>query len=191
VFNVPLLLTTVRLLISPFVLPILLIEFVPLHNALVNQLLTGLFVLLSMTDFLDGYLARKCKQETMLGKLLDPVADKCLIVSTAMSLLYLHKLFLYWPVLVIARDFFVMGLREVALSYGFSVPVIWGGKVKTAAQMVYLAVVLYTAHLETYGFIIQIGWWLGVISCGITLWTGGMYYHQFYKQYAKLQRSPQ
>jgi CDP-diacylglycerol--glycerol-3-phosphate 3-phosphatidyltransferase len=183
-FNIPLFLTGVRLVISPL-LPFLLVLFLPSEGSGWNITLGLLFIILGFTDFLDGYLARRYQQETILGKLLDPVADKFLVFSTAIALVYLQKIFFYWAIIVIARDVFVMGLREVSLSYGFSVPVSWQGKLKTALQFIYLAVVIMNPyHLyEDAPLLFSVQYILSVVSLIVTVYSAATYYQDFYNQY--------
>jgi CDP-diacylglycerol---glycerol-3-phosphate 3-phosphatidyltransferase len=148
--NVPLALTLTRLTLSPVVLPFLLIEFLPQHSLFYNGLLGLFFVALSLTDFFDGYLARRYGQITSLGSLLDPIADKFLLYATLVSLLYIHKIYFYSVILFLGREFFIMGLREIALSYGFSLVVSYTAKIKTTVQMVYLAFVIMNPY-QAYG----------------------------------------
>jgi CDP-diacylglycerol--glycerol-3-phosphate 3-phosphatidyltransferase len=143
----PTILTLIRLIISPIMLPLLLAYFLPLNRLWINSILAILFLLFSLTDFFDGYLARKYRQVTVLGKVLDPIADKCLTYSVLIALLAIHKIFFIWVIILIGRDFFMMGLRQVALEHNFSVPVSLLGKIKTVVQMGFLAfVILNPAH---------------------------------------------
>jgi CDP-diacylglycerol--glycerol-3-phosphate 3-phosphatidyltransferase/cardiolipin synthase len=123
-------------------MPLLLITFLPLNNITINGVLALTFGLLGLTDFFDGYLARLRGQETALGRLLDPIADKFLVYSTLIALVHTQKLFFYWAIIIIGREFFVMGLREIALFHGFHVPVSCRGKLKTVFQMIWLTFVI-------------------------------------------------
>src|ERR1700722_2587731 len=131
IFNTPTILTLIRLILSPLVLPVLFVYLLPYNNIYINILLALLFIAFSLTDFLDGYLARKYSQETALGSVLDPIADKFLVYSTLLALAVVNKLFFFWVVLLIGREFFMMGLRQVALENNFSVKVSSLGKTKT------------------------------------------------------------
>lgn len=144
--NFPTLLTLIRLILSPIILPIALVYLLPLNNIVINSALALLFILFSITDFFDGYLARRLKQETALGKALDPLADKFLVFSVLVSLLAVHKIYFYWVIILIGREFFVMGLRQIALEKGLMVHVAFLGKVKTAFQMLYLTVVIMNPY---------------------------------------------
>lgn len=145
-FTVPNLLTLVRLIISPLMLPILLVYLLPFNTLLINGTLAALFVLFSLTDFFDGYLARKYQQVTTIGKILDPIADKCLVYSTLIALLAIHKIFFIWVIILIGRDFFMMGLRQVALKHGFSLSVTILGKIKTVVQLAFLTVLILNPY---------------------------------------------
>jgi CDP-diacylglycerol--glycerol-3-phosphate 3-phosphatidyltransferase len=112
--NLPILLTLSRLILSPLLLPVLLVYLLPFNNIFINSFLGFLFFLFSITDFFDGYFARRYKQETQVGKLLDPIADKFLLYSTLIGLLAADKIFFYWVIIIIGREFFVMGLRQIA-----------------------------------------------------------------------------
>lgn len=116
-----------------------------------NSLLTILFLLFGVTDFLDGYLARRFGQETRAGKLLDPIADKFLVYSTLVALLAVHKLFFYWVILFIGRELFVMGLRMIALEHYIQVPVSQTGKLKTMLQIICLGFIIFNPY-QLYGF---------------------------------------
>jgi CDP-diacylglycerol--glycerol-3-phosphate 3-phosphatidyltransferase len=147
--NFPIILTLVRLIISPIVLPLLLVYFLPYNIVWLNCVLAFIFVLFSLTDFFDGYLARKYNQVTALGKTLDPIADKFLIFSTLIAVLAVQKIFFFWVIVLIGREFFVMGLRQVALERGMGVPVSAGGKVKTVLQVILLTIIILNPEQAT------------------------------------------
>jgi len=147
--NIPILLTFSRLIISPVLLPFLLVYLLPYDYFLINTLLTLAFALLAATDFFDGYLARLYQQETLIGRLLDPLADKFLTCSTIIALIAINKLFFYWGIVFIGRELFVMGLRENALAHNFSIPVSWAGKVKTTLLMICLGIIILNPYSGT------------------------------------------
>lgn len=160
ILNIPNFLTLFRLVASPLLLPLVFVHFLPFNSVTINYSLGMLFILFSLTDFFDGYLARKMHQETSLGKILDPIADKFLVYSVLVSLLAVHKIYFYWVVLLIGREFFVMGLRQLSLEHSVSVNVSFMGKVKTAFQMAYLTVAIMNPY--------QASGWVGVA----VLWNG-------------------
>lgn len=142
-FNIPLILTSFRIIVSIAFLPILLVSFLPENNGTTNFLLTFFFLIVAFTDFLDGYIARKYDQVTELGSILDPVADKFLLLSVLISLLTVNKIHYMWVLLLVGREFFVMALRLVALERGIKVRVSSAAKVKTALQMVSLSYIIF------------------------------------------------
>ena len=128
--TVPNLLTVFRILLVP---------------VLVAALLSGLdsgdivaavvFVLASFTDALDGWIARRHKLETTFGKLMDPLADKLLVTSALVSLVSLNRLAAWVAMVIIAREFAVTGLRQLAMEHGEVIPASGWGKLKTAFQI--------------------------------------------------------
>ncbi len=146
--NTPLLLTLVRLIVSPLLLPFLLVYLLPFNIFWLNVFLALIFTALGVTDFFDGYLARKYNQETVLGKVLDPLADKCLTTSAFIALACIGKIYFYFVIVLILREFFVLGIRHAALEYHFSVPVSWLGKIKTAMQMLLLVLLIANPYQQ-------------------------------------------
>lgn len=101
-----------------------------------NQIIAALiFIIAASTDSLDGYLARKNKMITNLGKLLDPLADKLLVTAVLVSLVEMNKLDAWIAIVIISREFAVTGLRQIALLEGSVIAASRWGKLKTAAQI--------------------------------------------------------
>lgn len=184
---VPLFLTLFRLIASPLLLPLLLVYFAPFNIMIVNVLLGSFFALLSITDFLDGYFARRFDAITALGRILDPIADKILILSALISLVAIGKLFFLWAVLFIAREFFVMGLRLLAAEYSLDIPVSLGAKFKTAAQMIFITIVIINPYVGTT--IANIGFKNTIdiiqsialfVALFLSLYSAYRYYRSFY-----------
>lgn len=184
--NLPLVLTLLRLILSPLLVPLLFIELLPAYSLEINIYLAILFILLSLTDFFDGYFARRYRQETLLGRILDPIADKFLLHSTLVTLVYLHKLYFYWAIIFIGREFFVMGLRQVASSYNIQLTVLPSAKLKTFVQMVYLTVVIlnpfgpYSSYEPIWWNCLQTG--LLLIALYISVFSAVQYYVIFIKK---------
>src|SRR5579871_3122872 len=137
-FNIPTILTLTRLILAPLLVPLLLVYLLPYNYFWLNSVLAILFIFFGLTDFFDGYLARKLHQETPLGRVLDPIADKFLVYSTLVALLAVGKIYFYWVIIFIGREFFLMGLRHIALENNVVVHVSSWGKLKTFAQMAVL-----------------------------------------------------
>ncbi len=184
--NIPIYLTLIRLCGSPIILPLLLVYLLPFNVLWINSCLVILFVLFGLTDFFDGYLARKLGQVTPIGALLDPVADKFLLYSTLIALLAAGKIYFYWVVLLIGREFFMMGLRQLALEHHFSVPVAYLGKVKTMIQMVCLGFIMMNPY-QSDGLYNAPGWngtelGLLLLASGFSLWSAKKYCDLFVRQ---------
>jgi CDP-diacylglycerol--glycerol-3-phosphate 3-phosphatidyltransferase len=126
--NLPNGLTLSRIFLIPLVLTVLLTKY----NVLVA---VAIFLLASMTDLLDGYLARKRGQVTTLGTLLDPLADKLLICSAFISLVQLQVVPAWVVVIIVGREFAVTGLRSIASAQGFTIDASDLGKLKMASQV--------------------------------------------------------
>lgn len=182
--QIPLILTLIRLIIAPIFLPILLVNFLPLNNIIINVLLAGLFFLFGVTDFFDGYLARRYRLESISGTILDPLADKFLVSSTLIALTVAQKIYFLWVIIIILREFFVTGLREIALSYHCSLPVSYLGKIKTLLQMLLIFFLILKPYHSSE--VLQI---ISSILLGTTLFftllSGLDYYRCFKRNYNK------
>jgi CDP-diacylglycerol--glycerol-3-phosphate 3-phosphatidyltransferase len=103
----------------------------------------GLFVVASLTDFLDGYIARKYNQVSDFGKFLDPLADKLLTIAAMVMFCGWDESFPAWALMIVlTREFAVTGLRLVAVGKGTVIAAGWSGKVKTASSMIGLCVMM-------------------------------------------------
>lgn len=131
--NLPNRLTIFRIALIPLVVGLLLFTH---QNPLLGWVAGWIFILASITDFFDGYIARKRNIVTIFGSFLDPVADKFLIVSSLIMLTHLGRIHAVIVVILILREFYITSLRLLALHQGVSVPVNQWGKFKTIAQMV-------------------------------------------------------
>ena len=163
--TVPNILTLIRILLLPFI--VVLIVKGKFYFALF------LFVISAITDFLDGYIARKFKSITSLGMLLDPVADKLLTSSTLISLAYVKLCDPYSVIAIVGREEAVTGMRAIAASKGLVIPASKGGKIKTTLIMV--SIVLLLSGLRDAGEILLI------LSALVALYTGIVYFVRFFK----------
>lgn len=105
-------------------------------------LATVLFIAAALTDFLDGYLARKHNLVTNFGKLMDPLADKLLTMSAFICLVALDQVPAWMVIVILGREFIISGMRQVAAAEGIVIAAAWSGKVKTALQMIAIPVLL-------------------------------------------------
>jgi CDP-diacylglycerol--glycerol-3-phosphate 3-phosphatidyltransferase len=137
---------------------------------------SGIFILASITDGLDGYLARRRRQITTLGMLLDPLADKLMVTAAYIILVaYNPRIVPPWiAVIIIGREFLVSGLRSIATSEGFTIEASEIGKLKTVIQIVSVVAAILARHWDYWdwgGFIIAVHmialwaiWWMTVVS---------------------------
>ena len=143
--NLPNLLTLLRIFFVPLVVAALLGQgvnwprVVPVSPELFAL---GVFLAAGATDLLDGYLARRWKQVTTVGTLLDPIADKLLISAALVSLVELHRVPAWMVILIIGREFAVTGLRSIAASSGFIIRANDLGKTKMVTQVAAIALVI-------------------------------------------------
>ena len=144
--NIPNSLTIARIFFVPFLVAVVVHERMSLHfngAVITNDLIAlTIFWIAAATDLLDGYLARRWKQVTTIGTLLDPIADK-LLVSAALIALVQEKIVPAWlVVLLIGREFAVSGLRSIAASEGFTISASELGKTKTFSQVVAISLLM-------------------------------------------------
>jgi CDP-diacylglycerol--glycerol-3-phosphate 3-phosphatidyltransferase len=136
--NLPNTLTLARIVLVPLLVVVLLTEFEGRQILGVSKELVGaaIFALASMTDWLDGYLARRRRQVTWFGQMLDPIADKLLTSAAFISLVQLNLAPAWMVALIIGREFAVTGLRSLAHAKGFTLPASPLGKTKMGSQVV-------------------------------------------------------
>jgi CDP-diacylglycerol--glycerol-3-phosphate 3-phosphatidyltransferase len=179
IFNIPNTITLMRISVVPFLF-ILLTE----PGEFWSLILAILFALASITDMLDGYLARKYNMITTMGKFLDPLADK-LIVNTAMILMIPIGRIPAWIVAVtIIRDLIVDGIRSIASSEGFYIHASRLGKQKTIAQL--FAVTALMIYYPFFGINSHlVGMVILYIGLLLTLYSGTDYFIRFYRRARK------
>jgi CDP-diacylglycerol---glycerol-3-phosphate 3-phosphatidyltransferase len=135
--TVPNLLTVFRILLVPVLAAVLLSE-----SSIGDALAAGVFILASLTDVLDGWVARRSKTETNFGRLMDPLADKLLVTAALVSLVALDRLEAWVAMVIIARELAVTGLRQLAIEQGHVIPASQWGKLKTLAQVAMVLVLI-------------------------------------------------
>lgn len=172
--NLPNILTFTRIL----VIPILILSFF-LDGVIANWLAATLFVFASVTDFVDGYLARLLKAQSNLGKVLDPIADKLLIATAIIMLVHFgnHDLLITIPgIIILFREIFVSGLREFLAEINVSMPVSQLAKWKTAVQMAALAILILGNQGTNIEYTDEIGRAGLVLAAILTVITGFAYF---------------
>lgn len=150
--NLPNKLTVLRIIMIPFFVVVLLMPSIPYHDCIA----LGIFIAASLTDLLDGMIARKYDLITNFGKFMDPLADKLLVCSALICLIELNRISSWVVILIIAREFIISGFRLVASDNGVVIAASYWGKFKTTFQI--LMVCLLIADVE----------WLRVVTDVIT-----------------------
>ena len=168
--NIPNLLTWARIVAIPLIVGVF---HLPIEPAMRNQVATVLFVTVALTDWLDGYLARRLNQASSFGAFLDPVADKFLVCASLLVLLELGRVSALFALVIIGREIAISALREWMAQIGASrsVAVHMVGKLKTTSQMVAIPFLLFDGRL--FGLIDTRLWgqWLLAVAVVLTVWS--------------------
>jgi CDP-diacylglycerol--glycerol-3-phosphate 3-phosphatidyltransferase len=166
--NLPNVLTVLRILLVPVLVAALLSA-----TASGDLLAAVVFVVASLTDALDGWIARRRQSESTFGKLMDPLADKLLVVAALVSLVSLDRLSAWVAMVIIAREFAVTGLRQLAMEDGHVIPASAWGKVKTIVQ---IAMVLVLIAVDNRTVAVDL---LVYVTVVITVASGADYFFNF------------
>ena len=137
-------LTLIRIFLVPVFLLFIATKDIPYGSFIA----TFIFILASLTDKLDGYVARSRNQITNFGKLMDPLADKLLVTAALISLVELHVVPAWAAVVIIAREFAVSGLRSIAAAQGRVIAASWWGKIKTVIQITAIILLLLKVNIH-------------------------------------------
>lgn len=179
--NLPNLLTLTRIFLVPLLVAVLLRKSaVELDTGWVvltrEAIALAIFLSAALTDLLDGYLARRRRQVTTFGKLLDPIADKVLVSAALISLVELDRVAAWMVVLIVSREFAVSVLRNVALSEGIVIVASEFGKAKMVSQVTAVSLLLLAPHsafVEQVGYVVL---WLALL---LTVWSMVDYFRAF------------
>ena len=177
--NLPNALTVGRIFLVPLLVVVLLTKFEGRLILGMRKELVGaaIFGLASLTDVLDGYLARRRKQITTLGQLMDPLADKLLITAALVSLVQMDLAPGWMVVVILGREFLVTVLRSIAHARGVVIPASPLGKLKMVTQVIaILALILGRDHLQQFFVLGTIALWVATITA---LVSGIDYYRKF------------
>lgn len=179
-YNIPNLLTYARIAAVPLIVLCFFVEG-RLHGSdLARWTALGIYIVASITDFLDGYLARIWNQMSNIGRMLDPIADK-LLVSSILLLLAADGTIAGWSIwagiIILCREILVSGLREYLAELKVSVPVTWIAKWKTTVQMIAIGFLLAgPAGDKVIPYVTELGIALLWIAALITIYTGYDYF---------------
>ena len=168
--NLPNLLTWLRMLAIPLLVGVF---YLPMQPEARNTIATVIFVAAAVTDWIDGWLARRLGQTSAFGAFLDPVADKLLVCAALVMLVELNRVDALIAVIIIGREITISALREWMAQVGArsSVAVHSIGKFKTIAQLVAIPMLLF--HAPLFGLIdcARLGRWLLVVAAILTVWS--------------------
>ena len=137
--NTPNKLTLLRVILIPFFVVFML---TPLGGTAGKWIALGIFVIASLTDTLDGYLARRDNLVTNFGKFMDPLADKVLVCSAMICLVEMDRLPAWIVIIIIGREFIISGFRLIASDNGIVIAASYWGKFKTVSQMVMIILLI-------------------------------------------------
>jgi CDP-diacylglycerol---glycerol-3-phosphate 3-phosphatidyltransferase len=166
--NLPNVLTLLRILLVPVLVAALVQE-----GGGGDKLAAAVFVLASLTDALDGWIARRQKSVSTFGKLMDPLADKLLVTAALVSLVSLDRLSAWVAMVIIAREFAVTGLRQLAMEEGHVIPASIWGKLKTVTQ---IAMVLVLIAVDQRTTAVDV---LVAVTVAVTVASGVVYFFNF------------
>lgn len=179
IYNLANYLTMSRVVMIPIVM-----YFLSSDTRFYSFMASALFFFASLTDWVDGYIARRNKLITVFGKFLDPLADKLMVISIMIMLIPLGRIDAWIVVVIIAREVTITGLRSIASTEGIVLAAGNLGKYKTGFQLA--ALVGLTMHYEYYGFDFHfyatILLWIALV---LTLWSGFEYLRQLKRLFTK------
>lgn len=156
IWNLPNSLTLFRIFLVPLLVVVLLTKYS-------NRLGLGIFLVAAITDFFDGYVARRMNKVTRLGALLDPIADKLLMSAAFISLVELGLARAWMIVIIIGREFAVSGLRSIAAQQGVTIAASPLGKTKTISQVIAISLAILSYELGEFNFTANLALWVVVV----------------------------
>lgn len=171
--NIPNSLTILRIILIPIFIVFLLVR-IPYGDYLAALI----FITAALTDSLDGYLARKWKQVTKLGIILDPIADKLLITAALIVLVELGRIPGWIAIVILGREFAISGFRTVKAEEGIIIPASVLGKAKTISQIFAVLLVILEKVYQPY-VNLPLGQWAMYVAVIITIVSGVEYFYRF------------
>lgn len=161
--NLPNKLTLLRVFMIPIFVVFMLVDITPFDN----WIALAVFVLASLTDLLDGKIARKYNLVTNFGKFMDPLADKLLVCSAMICLVEMHIIPAWIVIIIIAREFIISGFRLIASDNGVVIAASYWGKFKTVFQMVMICLMI--ANIPALRLLTDIVMWVALILTIVSL----------------------
>ena len=163
--NLPNKITMLRVIMVPFFVAFMLIPGIPYGK----YIAVGIFIVASLTDMLDGYIARKYNLISNFGKFMDPLADKLLVSSALICFVALHTMPAWVVIIIISREFIISGFRLVASDAGVVIAASWWGKIKTVVQMVMSVVLIVDFDNPAFNILEQVLIYLALALTVISL----------------------
>lgn len=165
--NLPNKITIVRVIMIPFFVVCMLVDTIPYHNFIA----AGIFIVASLTDALDGYIARKYDLTTNFGKFMDPLADKLLVSAALICFVAIEEISMpaWIVILIISREFIISGFRLVASDNGVVIAASYWGKFKTVAQMIMSILLILNLKIKAFQVMEQIFIYLSLILTLVSL----------------------
>ena len=182
--NVPNTVTLARIFLIPLLVVVLLTRFEAVQLFGVRKEILGalIFGTAALTDWLDGFLARRRGEITQLGQMMDPLADKLLITAALISVVQMGTASAWMVAVILGREFGVTVLRSLAYSRGVSIPASPLGKVKMIAQVVAILLLILGNEAWLFSFLGQCALWVVLI---VALWSAVDYYRRFSRVLAR------
>jgi CDP-diacylglycerol--glycerol-3-phosphate 3-phosphatidyltransferase len=191
-FNLPNIITMVRMAMIPVIL-----WFTYYESRRASFIAAMLFAVTGATDFLDGWVARRRGLVTVVGKFLDPLADKLVVMAALVMLVHLGRVAAWVVIVVMAREFIVSGLRTIAMSEGIVIAAGQDGKLKTILQIVGITfLLLHYAYPIDLGFISveydsnKVGTTILYLSLVFSVWSAWTYFSDFLKAVYRPAQGP-
>jgi CDP-diacylglycerol--glycerol-3-phosphate 3-phosphatidyltransferase len=181
--NLPNLLTILRIFFVPLLVAVMVQEHLRLdwngmqiHNEI---LALGIFLAAATTDLLDGYLARRWRQVTTVGTLLDPIADKLLVSAALIALVQVKVVPAWMVILIVGREFAISGLRGIAAAEGYTIRASELGKTKMVCQVIAITLLLLSMRLPFLRWWAMLWMWCVLL---FTLLSAAMYFRKFWRK---------
>ncbi len=181
--KLPMWITSFRIALVPIIVALLAPQ-----ELIFNVMAAGLFILASVTDYYDGYFARKYNAVSNMGKFMDPIADKILVTSILVMLIPYHRIDPYMVIVILTRDTLIGGLRSVAAADQIIIAAQASGKWKTALQMIAIPAVIVGENWSHIPFD-RIGYWALWVSTILSVTSGIQYVLGYLKARSKFARN--